>query len=62
MLTNIDSTFLFHHPDGLGCPILGDELYGRKADRLYLQAQTITFVHPTTGKRMHFEVEEEFGL
>ena len=50
------------HPDGLGCPILGDELYGRKTDRLYLQAQAITFVHPTTGKRMHFEVEEEFGL
>jgi tRNA pseudouridine32 synthase/23S rRNA pseudouridine746 synthase len=22
------------HPDGLGCPILGDELYGRPADRL----------------------------
>ena len=50
------------HPDGLGCPILGDELYGRKADRLYLQAQAISFVHPTTGKRMHFELEEEFGL
>ena len=25
------------HPEGLGCPIVGDELYGRKADRLYLQ-------------------------
>lgn len=52
------------HPDGLGCPILGDELYGlsgglvsgRRADRLYLQAQAITFVHPTTNKRMHFEL------
>ena len=44
------------HEEGLGCPILGDELYGRKADRLYLQAQAISFVHPTTGKRMHFEL------
>ena len=48
------------HPDGLGCPILGDELYGKKADRLYLQAQAISFVHPTTEKRMHFELKEFF--
>ncbi len=48
------------HPDGLGCPILGDELYGKKADRLYLQAQAISFVHPTTGKRMHFELTDTF--
>lgn len=26
------------HPDGLNCPILGDELYGRKAERMYLHA------------------------
>ena len=44
------------HPDGLGCPIVGDELYGHKADRLYLQAQAISFVHPLTQKRMHFEL------
>ena len=48
------------HPEGLGCPIVGDELYGRKADRLYLQAQAISFVHPTTGKRMHFELPYPF--
>jgi tRNA pseudouridine32 synthase/23S rRNA pseudouridine746 synthase len=48
------------HPDGLGCPILGDELYGKKADLLYLQAQAITFVHPVTGKRMHFELSKIF--
>ena len=41
------------HQQGLGCPIVGDELYGHKADRLYLQAESIVFVHPTTGKRMH---------
>jgi tRNA pseudouridine32 synthase/23S rRNA pseudouridine746 synthase len=48
------------HPDGLGCPILGDELYGHKSDRLYLQAQAITFIHHVTGKRMHFELKNEF--
>ena len=48
------------HPEGLGCPIVGDELYGRKADRLYLQAQAIAFVHPMTGKRMHFELPYPF--
>jgi tRNA pseudouridine32 synthase/23S rRNA pseudouridine746 synthase len=48
------------HPEGLGCPIVGDELYGGKADRLYLQAQAITFVHPSTEKRMHFELPYPF--
>ena len=27
------------HPDGLNLPILGDPLYGRKADRMYLHAE-----------------------
>lgn len=48
------------HPDGLGCPIMGDELYGRKAGRLYLQAQAISFIHPTTGRKMHFELPAAF--
>ena len=48
------------HPDGLGCPIKGDELYGTKSDRLYLQAQAISFVHPTTNKRIHFELPQIF--
>lgn len=42
------------HEDGLGCPILGDELYGQAADRLYLHAEQITLTHPATGQRMHF--------
>lgn len=50
------------HPDGLGCPIMGDELYGTKADRLYLQAQAISFIHPITSKKMHFELPPEFSL
>jgi tRNA pseudouridine32 synthase/23S rRNA pseudouridine746 synthase len=48
------------HEQGLGCPILGDELYGTKSDRLYLQAQAISFVHPTTGRKMHFELPSKF--
>ncbi len=42
------------HPDGLGLPIIGDRLYGKKADRLYLHAEHIEFTHPTTGKRISF--------
>ena len=49
------------HKDGLGCPIVGDELYGKKADRLYLQAQAISFIHPTTGQKMHFELSPAFA-
>lgn len=41
------------HQEGLGCPIVGDELYGHKSDRLYLQAESIAFVHPSMGRRMH---------
>lgn len=41
------------HPDGLGCPIVGDELYGTKADRLMLHATEIWFRHPVTGDEMH---------
>lgn len=48
------------HRDGLGCPILGDDLYGHKADRLYLHAEYIAFDHPVTGERMTFEWLAEF--
>ena len=50
------------HEQGLGCPIMGDELYGTKADRLYLQSQAISFVHPITGKKMHLELPPAFDL
>ena len=42
------------HPEGLGRPIKGDELYGTKADRLYLHAEQIWFRHPITDEEMHF--------
>lgn len=48
------------HPDGLGCPIVGDELYGQKAERLCLHCDQITFAHPMTGERMHFELPRPF--
>ena len=48
------------HPDGLGCPIVGDELYGTKADRLYLHASEIWFTHPVTGAPMHLSSPPPF--
>lgn len=48
------------HQEGLNNPIKGDELYGKKADRLYLHAEAITFTHPKTGQRMHFEQKADF--
>ena len=43
------------HTEGLNRPIQGDNLYGRRADRLYLHAARIAFAHPMTGKVMVFE-------
>ena len=43
------------HSEGLACPILGDTLYGKRADRLYLHAEYLAFTHPTTGKLLSFE-------
>lgn len=40
------------HPQGLHCPILGDKLYGRKAERLYLHAEYLAFTHPITSERI----------
>ena len=40
-------------PDGLGRPIVGDELYGTKGERLMLHASEIWFRHPITGQEMH---------
>ncbi|WP_153448960.1 RluA family pseudouridine synthase [Vibrio algicola] len=48
------------HIDGLNLPILGDDLYGKKANRLHLHAQQLAFDHPYTKQRMVFEVEAEF--
>ena len=48
------------HPDGLGRPIKGDELYGTKGDRLMLHAAEIWFRHPMTGEEMHLTAPPPF--
>jgi tRNA pseudouridine32 synthase/23S rRNA pseudouridine746 synthase len=48
------------HPDGLSNPIVGDELYGTKGQRLCLHAAEIWFRHPTNGEEMHFETTPDF--
>lgn len=42
---------------GLGCPILGDPLYGDadSAPRLMLHAAWLTFLDPDSGRRVEFE-------
>ncbi len=48
------------HALGLNCPIVGDDLYGTKADRLHLHAEWIEFKHPITREMVTFEVAPEF--
>ena len=49
------------HPQGLHCPILGDELYGRKAERLYLHAEYLAFTHPITSERIEIRAKIPFS-
>ncbi|RFZ93014.1 RluA family pseudouridine synthase [Mucilaginibacter conchicola] len=48
------------HPQGLNAPIVGDDLYGSPAERLYLHAAHLEFIHPVSGEKMVFEVNEGF--
>ncbi len=48
------------HPQGLNCPIVGDDLYGVKSTRLHLHAEFLEFKHPQTGKPIKVSVEAEF--
>lgn len=48
------------HSLGLNCPIVGDDLYGTKANRLHLHAECIEFKHPITREIVTFEVAPEF--
>ncbi len=48
------------HINGLNMPIVGDDLYGNKAKRLHLHAETLELNHPVTKVLMHFQVEAEF--
>ena len=48
------------HPLGLNTPIIGDDLYGTKVDRLHLHAEFIEFTHPISKEIVRFEVEAAF--
>jgi len=48
------------HPLGLNMPIVGDDLYGTKANRLHLHAEQLTFRHPRTKELMTVHVPAEF--
>ncbi len=48
------------HTLGLNIPIIGDDLYGKKSNRLYLHADTLEFRHPTTKQKMIFHKKAEF--
>jgi 23S rRNA pseudouridine1911/1915/1917 synthase len=43
------------HLAGLGCPVVGDVVYGRPGGRLALHAWRLGFDHPTTGRRVELE-------
>lgn len=47
------------HLSALGCPLLGDELYGanddgKKFSRVYLHSWKLNFIHPVTGENLSF--------
>lgn len=48
------------HSNGLNIPIVGDDLYGTKANRLHLHAAALTFEHPVTKKELHIVCEAPF--
>ncbi len=48
------------HPKGLNTPIVGDDLYGNKADRLYLHAEALEFTHPISQQNLIIEVKAPF--
>ncbi len=51
-----------HSASGLKCPILGDRLYGtrKEGERLALHAETLSFIHPSTGERVSFSSPSPF--
>lgn len=48
------------HALGLNIPIVGDDLYGTKSDRLYLHADTLEFFHPSSKQKMSFHKKAAF--
>jgi 23S rRNA pseudouridine1911/1915/1917 synthase len=55
------------HMAFIGCPIVGDSVYGFRKQRVklkrhFLHAAELTFDHPTTGERLHFTSPLPAGL
>lgn len=55
------------HAAFIGCPVVGDTIYGFRKQRLklkrnFLHAARLSFDHPETGERMHFESDLPVGL
>ncbi len=48
------------HKLGLNMPIVGDDHYGLKADRLHLHAEYLSFNHPISHQIIEFEVPAPF--
>jgi tRNA pseudouridine32 synthase/23S rRNA pseudouridine746 synthase len=48
------------HASGLNAPIIGDDLYGQKSDRLYLHAEYFSFWHPITKERIEITCPAPF--
>jgi tRNA pseudouridine32 synthase/23S rRNA pseudouridine746 synthase len=49
------------HPLGLNTPIIGDDLYGTKANRLHLHAESITFQHPITNETLTIKIDIDYN-
>lgn len=55
------------HMAFIGCPIVGDRVYGFRKQRVglkrqFLHAAKLSFDHPTSGERLHFESPLPAGL
>ena len=48
------------HELGLKTPIVGDDLYGSKSNRLHLHAESLTFIHPISREELTIQKESEF--
>ena len=48
------------HSLGLNTPIVGDDLYGKKSNRLHLHASFLEFTHPSSKENMSFHKKAEF--
>jgi tRNA pseudouridine32 synthase / 23S rRNA pseudouridine746 synthase len=48
------------HELGLNAPIIGDDLYGMAAQRMYLHAAHLEFIHPKTKEKVVFKADEGF--